>query len=95
MTLARRDVAEALGLKPIARWVGAVVIGVPPKIMGELLNGYSALSGKLNFSSQLGVGPAYAVPALFKRFGLTKEDIDIFELNEGQHAVTLLVMVEN
>lgn len=34
MTLARRDVAEALGLKPIARWIGSAVVGVPPKIMG-------------------------------------------------------------
>ena len=35
MTLARRDVAEALGLKPIARWIGSAVVGVPPKIMGD------------------------------------------------------------
>lgn len=35
MTLARRDVAEALGLKPIAKWVGSAVVGVPPKIMGK------------------------------------------------------------
>lgn len=35
MTLMRRDVAEGLGLKPIARWVGSVVVGVPPKIMGQ------------------------------------------------------------
>jgi acetyl-CoA acyltransferase 1 len=37
MTLARRDVAEAMGLKPIARWVGSAVVGVPPRIMGESL----------------------------------------------------------
>ncbi|KAL8280997.1 hypothetical protein RQP46_006676 [Phenoliferia psychrophenolica] len=72
MTLARRDVAEALGLKPIARWVGSAVVGVPPKIMG--------------------VGPAYAVPALFKRFGLTKDDIDIFELNEAFASQSLMVI---
>ena len=63
MTLTRRDVAERLGLKPIARWIGSAIVGVPPRIMG--------------------VGPAHAVPALFKRFGLTKDDVDIFELNEG------------
>lgn len=34
MTLTRRDVAERLGLKPIARWVGSCVVGVPPRIMG-------------------------------------------------------------
>ena len=64
MTLTRRDVAERLGLKPIARWIGSAVVGVPPRIMG--------------------VGPAYAVPALFKRFGVSKDDVDIFELNEGE-----------
>lgn len=36
MTLMRRDVAESLGLKPIAKWVGSSVVGVPPRIMGEL-----------------------------------------------------------
>ncbi|GAA5888250.1 hypothetical protein JCM16303_005315 [Sporobolomyces ruberrimus] len=34
LTLVRRDVAEKLGLKPIARWVGSAVVGVPPIIMG-------------------------------------------------------------
>ncbi|KAJ3282167.1 3-ketoacyl-CoA thiolase, peroxisomal [Borealophlyctis nickersoniae] len=30
----RRSVAEKMGLKPIARWLGFSVIGVPPRIMG-------------------------------------------------------------
>jgi acetyl-CoA acyltransferase 1 len=30
----RRSVAEKLGLKPLARWVGFSVVGVPPRIMG-------------------------------------------------------------
>lgn len=34
MTLVRRDVAEKLGLTPIAKWVGSSVVGVPPRIMG-------------------------------------------------------------
>lgn len=72
MTLARRDVAEAMGLKPIARWVGSAVVGVPPRIMG--------------------VGPAYAVPALFKRFGISKDDVDIFELNEAFASQSLMVI---
>lgn len=81
MTLARRDVAEAMGLKPIAKWVGSAVVGVPPKIMGK--SDSSHLEENADEFFFTGVGPAYAVPALFKRFGLTKEDVDIFELNEG------------
>lgn len=34
VTLARRDVAERLGLKPIGRFVGTTVKGCPPKLMG-------------------------------------------------------------
>ncbi|GAA5823241.1 hypothetical protein JCM10212_003601 [Sporobolomyces blumeae] len=34
LTLVRRDVAEKLGLRPIAKWVGSAVVGVPPIIMG-------------------------------------------------------------
>lgn len=63
VTLARRDVAERLGLKPIGRFVGTSVVGVPPRIMG--------------------VGPAFAVPALLKKYGLSIGDIDVWELNEG------------
>lgn len=35
MTLMRRSVADSLGLKPLAKWVGSAVVGVPPKIMGR------------------------------------------------------------
>ncbi|TPX69030.1 hypothetical protein SpCBS45565_g02714 [Spizellomyces sp. 'palustris'] len=30
----RRSVADKLGLKPLARWIGFSVVGVPPRIMG-------------------------------------------------------------
>ena len=32
----------------------------------------------------LGVAPAYAVPELLEKVGLDKDDIDIYELNEGR-----------
>lgn len=32
--LMRRSVADKLGLKPIARWLGISYVGVPPRIMG-------------------------------------------------------------
>lgn len=31
----------------------------------------------------MGVGPAYAIPAVLKKTGLAKEDIDFFEINEA------------
>ncbi|NNM00652.1 MAG: acetyl-CoA C-acyltransferase [Gammaproteobacteria bacterium] len=32
---------------------------------------------------EMGIGPVYAVPKLLKRFGLTVDDIDLWELNEA------------
>lgn len=72
VTLMRRDVADRLGLKPLAKWAGSVVVGVPPNIMG--------------------VGPAFAVPKLFQRFGITKDDVDIFELNEAFASQSLMTI---
>jgi len=31
----------------------------------------------------MGIGPAYAIPEALKKAGLTKEDIDVFEINEA------------
>jgi acetyl-CoA acyltransferase 1 len=31
----------------------------------------------------MGIGPAYAIPKLFERTGLGKEDVDLFEINEA------------
>jgi Acetyl-CoA acetyltransferase len=31
----------------------------------------------------MGVGPAYAIPKVLKKTGLTKEEIDFFEINEA------------
>lgn len=72
VTLARRDVAERLGLKPIGRFVGTSVVGVPPRIMG--------------------VGPAFAVPALLKKYGLSVGDIDLWELNEAFASQALMTI---
>ncbi|KAF8323264.1 3-ketoacyl-CoA thiolase [Clavulina sp. PMI_390] len=61
--LMRRDKAEQLGLKILAKYIATSVVGVPPRIMG--------------------VGPLYAIPAVLRHVGLTKEDIDLFEINEA------------
>jgi len=61
--LAKRSVAEKLGLPIVARWVSYAVAGVPPEVMG--------------------IGPAFAIPKALEKAGLTKDDIDIFEINEA------------
>lgn len=40
----------------------------------------------------MGIGPAYAVPKLLERYGLTAQDIDLWELNEAFASQALMVM---
>ena len=61
--LARRSVAQKLGLPIVGKFAGAVVVGVPPNLMG--------------------IGPAFAIPKLFKKAHITKDDVDIYEINEA------------
>lgn len=61
--LMRRSKAIELNQPIIAKFCGATVAGVPPRVMG--------------------IGPTAAIPKLLTKFGLTKEDIDIFEINEA------------
>lgn len=61
--LMRRSKAIELNQPIIAKFCGATVAGVPPRIMG--------------------IGPTAAIPKLLTKFGLSKEDIDIFEINEA------------
>ncbi|KAM0792293.1 hypothetical protein ACM66B_004983 [Microbotryomycetes sp. NB124-2] len=72
VTLMKRSLADKLGLKPLAKWVGSAVVGVPPRVMG--------------------IGPAFAVPKLFERFGITKDDVDLWELNEAFATQSLMVI---
>ena len=69
-----RQKAEALGLKPLVKFVGFNVGGVRPEIMG--------------------VGPVSAVPRLFKRTGLSLNDIELIELNEAFAAQAVAVIRE-
>ncbi|KAH9931787.1 thiolase [Fomitopsis serialis] len=61
--LARRSVAQRLGLPIVGKFVGATAIGVPPRIMG--------------------VGPLYAIPKVLAKAGLSKDDVDFYEINEA------------
>lgn len=59
----KRSKAIELGQPILAKFVGATVAGLAPRIMG--------------------IGPSIAIPKLLNKFGLTKEDIDIIEINEA------------
>lgn len=61
--LARRSVAQRLGLPILGKFVAAAAVGVPPRIMG--------------------VGPLYAIPKALANAGLSKNDVDFFEINEA------------
>ncbi|WVQ94188.1 hypothetical protein IAU59_001266 [Kwoniella sp. CBS 9459] len=61
--LARRSVAQKLGLPILGKYVVSSVVGVPPKLMG--------------------IGPAFAIPKVLQKAGITKDDVDFFEINEA------------
>nr|XP_018266176.1 acetyl-CoA acyltransferase [Kwoniella dejecticola CBS 10117]OBR88334.1 acetyl-CoA acyltransferase [Kwoniella dejecticola CBS 10117] len=61
--LARRSVAQKLGLPILGKFVVSAVVGVPPKLMG--------------------IGPAFAIPKALQKAGITKDDVDFFEINEA------------
>lgn len=63
MLLMKRSTAEKLGQPILAKFCGATVVGLAPRIMG--------------------IGPSLAIPKLLNKFGLQKEDIDIYEINEA------------
>ena len=66
--------ADALGLKPMARFISFGAAGVPPEIMG--------------------IGPVEAIPKALKIAGMSKDDIQLIELNEAFAAQGLAVMRE-
>ncbi|AFR92621.1 acetyl-CoA acyltransferase [Cryptococcus neoformans] len=61
--LARRSVAQKLGLPILGKFVVSAVVGVPPKLMG--------------------IGPAFAIPKVLEKAGISKDDVDFFEINEA------------
>lgn len=61
--LMKRSKAQQLGQPILAKFCGASVTGLAPRIMG--------------------IGPSLAIPKLLTKFGLTKDDVDLFEINEA------------
>ena len=89
----RRSKATELGLKPLARFVGMAVVGVEPSVMGIGAFGgvHAAACASCSpaapppcaCSGVRAAGPAVAIPKVLEQTGLTKDEIDIFELNEA------------
>ncbi|KAK1140420.1 hypothetical protein N8T08_010364 [Aspergillus melleus] len=63
LILMKRSRAQELGQPILAKFCGATVAGLEPRIMG--------------------IGPSIAIPKILGKFGLSKDDIDIFEINEA------------
>ncbi|GFZ44584.1 acetyl-CoA C-acyltransferase [Saitozyma sp. JCM 24511] len=70
VVLARRSVAQKLGLPILGKYVVSAVVGVPPKVMG--------------------IGPAFAIPAVLQKAGISKDDVDFFEINEASASPMLI-----
>lgn len=52
--------------------------------LGQPILGKYVLSTTVGLEPRImGIGPAFAIPKLLSKVGLTKEDIDIFEINEA------------
>jgi acetyl-CoA acetyltransferase family protein len=63
LVLMKRSRALELGQPIVAKFCGATVSGLEPRIMG--------------------IGPSLAIPKILGKFNLSKDDIDIFEINEA------------
>jgi acetyl-CoA acyltransferase len=55
----------------------ALALGVVPKVA---FRGFAVAACE---PDEMGIGPVFAVPKLLKRFGLSVDDIDLWELNEA------------
>ncbi|CAG8250596.1 unnamed protein product [Penicillium olsonii] len=80
LVLMKRSRAEELGQPIVAKFCGATVTGLEPRIMG--------------------IGPSLAIPKILGKFNLSKDDIDIFEINEafssmGVYCVNKLALDES
>ncbi|EKV19120.1 Peroxisomal 3-ketoacyl-coA thiolase (Kat1), putative [Penicillium digitatum] len=63
LVLMKRSRAQELGQPIVAKFCGATISGLEPRIMG--------------------IGPSLAIPKILNKFNLSKDDIDIFEINEA------------
>lgn len=87
--LARRSVAKRLGLPILGKFVCAAIAGVEPKLMVSQLVGQVFLLSHWRADmlppslSLQGIGPAFAIPKVLKKAGLSQDDVDLWEINEA------------
>lgn len=76
MLMTRRK-ANELGLEILGKWVTTSVVGESNVfyVVRIQLSVFPGCPPRI-----MGTGPAYAIPALLNQVGLTKEDIDLFEV---------------
>lgn len=42
----------------------------------------------------MGIGPAFAIPKVLKKVGISKDDVDLWEINEGTLLLYFLLQRE-
>jgi acetyl-CoA acetyltransferase len=42
----------------------------------------------------MGIGPAFAIPKVLKKVGISKDEVDLWEINEGEFSRQLSLHLE-
>jgi acetyl-CoA acyltransferase 1 len=75
--LTTRERAEREGMAVLAKWIGCSVVGKSYFYdTGVMLNHPIGVEPR-----HMGIGPIAAIPKVLAQAGLTKEDVDVFEVS--------------
>ena len=79
--LTTRERALADGMDVVGKWVGSTVVGKSyPKLF--IVLGLEQSSCILGVEPRyMGIAPVFAIPKLLSQIGLSKEDVDVFEVS--------------
>lgn len=82
--LARRSVAQKLGLPILGKFVTSAVVGGTSSLISFLCSAiYLLISGMIVPPKVMGIGPAFAIPKVLSKAGLDISEVDFFEINEA------------
>ena len=76
--LTTRERAEHEEMEILAKWIGCSVVGKYPLIFFDRIMITSQCVGVE--PRHMGIGPIAAIPKVLAQAGLTKEDVDVFEV---------------
>ena len=83
--LARRSVAKKLGLPILGKFVTSAVVGVPREfVLLPYVYFRKVLTHSTCFIAAakiMGVGPAYAIPKVLEKAGISLDEVDYFEMS--------------